>query len=47
MPTVRRHEGYEVRLNSDEHEPPHVHVWKAAGQVKIWLGSLAAESAEA
>ena len=36
-----RHEGYEVRLNSDDHEPPHVHVWKAGGQVKIWLDPLA------
>jgi hypothetical protein len=38
MPTVLRQEGFEVRINTNDHNPPHVHVYKAGGVCKIALG---------
>ena len=40
MPTVLRAEGFEVVIRTDDHEPPHVHVWKAGQQVKISLEAV-------
>ena len=37
MPTVLRESGFEVRIYTLDHPPPHVHVWKASAVVKIDL----------
>jgi hypothetical protein len=37
MPTVLREAGFEVRIYTFDHRPPHVHVWKAGAVVKIDL----------
>lgn len=38
MPTVFRQEGFEVIIRTNDHNPPHVHIIKAEGQVKVTLG---------
>ncbi|NJN61100.1 MAG: DUF4160 domain-containing protein [Coleofasciculaceae cyanobacterium RL_1_1] len=38
MPTILRQDGFAVRLYFNDHDPPHVHVFKAGGQAKIALG---------
>jgi hypothetical protein len=38
MPTLLRQNGFEVRMYFDDHDPPHVHVFKAGGQAKVALG---------
>ncbi len=40
MPTLIREEGFEVRLYTLDHPPPHVHVAKAGAIVKIELRNL-------
>jgi hypothetical protein len=37
MPTILRLAGFEVRIQTADHEPPHVHVYNAGGMVKINL----------
>ncbi len=37
MPTVLREEGFEVRIYTLDHPPPHVHVAKAGAIVRIDL----------
>ncbi len=37
MPTLIREEGFEVRIYTLDHPPPHVHVAKAGAIVKIDL----------
>ena len=37
MPTVLREEGFEVRIYTFDHPPPHVHVAKAGAIVRIDL----------
>jgi hypothetical protein len=39
MPTVLREAGFEVRIYTLDHPPPHVHVWKAGAVLKIDLMS--------
>jgi hypothetical protein len=39
MPTVIRETGFEVRIYTLDHPPPHVHVWKAGAVVKIDLAT--------
>lgn len=39
MPTVLREAGFEVRIYTCDHPPPHVHVWKAGAVVKIDLAT--------
>jgi hypothetical protein len=39
MPTVLREAGFEVRIYTFDHPPPHVHVWKAGAVVKIDLST--------
>ena len=39
MPTLLRQDGFDIRMYFDDHEPPHIHVFKAGGQAKIALGS--------
>jgi hypothetical protein len=38
MATVLRESGFNCRIYSDDHEPPHVHVVKAGVEVVIDLG---------
>jgi len=37
MPAVLREAGFEVRIYTLDHPPPHVHVWKAGAVVRIDL----------
>lgn len=39
MPTVLREEGFEVRIYTFDHPPPHVHVAKAGAVVRIDLAT--------
>ena len=39
MPTVLRKDGFEVMIHTDDHVPPHVHVYKAEGLLIVNLGS--------
>lgn len=39
MPTVLREAGFEVRIYTLDHPPPHVHVWKAGAVLKIDLAT--------
>ena len=39
MPTVIREEGFEVRIYTFDHPPPHVHVAKAGAIVRIDLAA--------
>jgi hypothetical protein len=39
MSTVLRVNGFKVRIRTHDHPPPHVHVFKGDGQVKINIGS--------
>ena len=41
MPTVIREEGFEVRIYTFDHPPPHVHVAKAGAIVRIDLATHA------
>ncbi|MDE2747634.1 MAG: DUF4160 domain-containing protein [Chloroflexota bacterium] len=41
----RRRHGFDVRIYPDDHEPPHVHVWKGGRQVKIDLETMEVISA--
>ena len=39
MPTPIKQNGFAVRIYTrDEHPPAHVHVWKAGGEMVIYLG---------
>lgn len=42
MPTVLREAGFEVRIYTFDHPPPHVHVEKAGASVKIDLATTMA-----
>lgn len=42
MPTVLRERGFEVRIYTFDHPPPHVHVAKAGAIVRIDLATHAA-----
>lgn len=37
MPTVLREGGFDVMIYTNDHRPPHVHVWKAGGEIMIDL----------
>lgn len=39
MPTLIRREGFEVRIYTLDHPPPHVHVFKAGAVVRILLST--------
>jgi hypothetical protein len=39
MPTVIREAGFEVRIYTLDHPPPHVHAWKAGAVVTIDLAT--------
>lgn len=36
----RQRHGYDVRMYPDDHDPPHVHVWKGGREVKIDLETM-------
>jgi hypothetical protein len=38
MGSILRKDGFNVVIRTDDHPPPHVHVLKAGGEVKIALG---------
>ena len=39
MPTVKREQGFAIKVNTrGEHNPPHVHVFKAGGEIRVKLG---------
>ena len=41
MPLEIEQEGFKVMIYTrDEHEPPHVHVWKGGGEAVINLGGI-------
>jgi len=40
MPTLLRQDGFDIRMYFDDHDPPHVHVFKAGEQAKIELNRL-------
>jgi hypothetical protein len=47
MPTVLRIRGYRFYFFAEEgNEPPHVHVDKGSGTVKIWLADWSIASSE-
>ena len=39
MPTVLEKDGFRITIRTRDHNPPHVHVYKADGQIKITIGS--------
>ena len=42
MPTIVREAGFEVRIYTSDHPPPHVHVEKAGAVVKVDLATAEA-----
>jgi len=40
VPTVLQKDGFDVRIDFNDHEPPHVHSFEADGKVKIALGDV-------
>jgi hypothetical protein len=39
MPTILEKDGFRIIIRTRDHNPPHVHIYKADGQIKIALGS--------
>ena len=37
MPTVLRQRGFDIRIRTDDHGPPHVHVLKGGEEIVILL----------
>ena len=35
MPTIINQDGFSVRIRTNDHEPMHVHIFKADGEAKI------------
>lgn len=42
MPTVLKVDGFKFVIFTDDHEPAHVHVFKAGVSTVLWLGSESA-----
>ena len=38
MPTVLRKDGFDFMIYMDDHEPPHVHVFREKGEVVVLIG---------
>jgi hypothetical protein len=38
MPTVHQQDGFQFRIYPNDHDPAHVHAWKAGRVAKIGLG---------
>ena len=47
MPTVLRQDGFDVTIYTNDHRPPHVHVWKAGGEIVINLDPVEIARVEA
>ena len=39
MPTLIRQDGFDIRMYLDDHDPPHIHAFRAGGQAKIAIGN--------
>ena len=39
MPTILEKDGFRIIIRTRDHNPPHVHVYKAEGQITIIIGS--------
>ena len=37
MPTIFRQDGFRITIFTDDHMPPHVHIFKSGAEVKIEL----------
>ena len=46
MPTVLRQDGFEVRIYTADHTPPHVHVFKGGGEVVVEIDPLSVREAK-
>ena len=40
MPTLIQQRGFEIRIYTRDHEPAHVHCWKAKDELIVTLDSL-------
>ncbi|QDZ39388.1 DUF4160 domain-containing protein [Euhalothece natronophila Z-M001] len=40
MPTVLREQGYRIVIYPNDHQPAHVHVLKAGGEIKVDISKL-------
>jgi len=40
VPTVLREHGFDVRIYTRNHEPPHVHCWKGDGEIVLDLAPI-------
>ena len=40
MATIVRQDGFEVMIYSRDHEPPHVHVWRAEAELVVNLNPI-------
>jgi hypothetical protein len=38
MPTIIKVDGFSVMIMSNDHRPPHVHIFRAEGRVRITIG---------
>ena len=38
MPTIIKIDGFSVMIMSNDHRPPHVHVFRAEGRARITIG---------
>jgi hypothetical protein len=39
MPTILRQHGFEFRIRTNDHDPPHVHVFLREGEAKIEIST--------
>lgn len=39
MPTIINEDGFLVMIMTNDHRPPHVHVFKASGHARITIGN--------
>lgn len=44
MPTVLLLDGFAFKINTNDHLPAHVHVWKAGRRAKIYLDPVKPEA---
>jgi len=40
MPTIIRQEGFDITIFTNDHEPPHVHVFKAGAELIVNLNPV-------
>jgi hypothetical protein len=44
MPTVLLIDGFAFKIQTNDHIPPHVHVWKAGREAKLYLDLVRPEA---